>query len=159
MPPKTTSVDEAAAAAAAAAEEMMAAFTDRFIIERRMVPEHGITLPWQWVAPCDDPSAGSHKGDVVDSGTVFVTVETLEAVASQDPWAGAFGESLTIGWHEKLALVQAGLAVEETRGGVHGTERMKEMWARDLVWPADPSNDTSVGVSDISETGDGPGGV
>lgn len=84
----------------------------------RTVEVRGIELPYVWT--------GQGKANQL-SGTVFVSMDELVEVAEQDEWAGAFGNSLVLGepWAD-LALAQAGLAVRETRGGVHGTKKLKK---------------------------------
>lgn len=52
---------------------------------------------------------------------VFVTAVTLEELANQGEFESQFGSALLLGPAEGLALVAAGLAVQETRGGYHGT--------------------------------------
>lgn len=44
---------------------------------------------------------------------------------SDDYWRDTTPPS--VGRHANLALVQAGLAVPETRGGLHGTDRGREV--------------------------------
>lgn len=57
-----------------------------------------------------------------ESGCVFVDADTICEVAEQGVWDSQFGDALLLGALEGLALEQAGLAVQETRGGYHGTD-------------------------------------
>ena len=88
----------------------------------KTVEVEGIELPYHW------ESAYPGSTFKPQSGKVFIEADTLIEVSEQDQWAGAFGESLVIAprWAD-LALEQAGLAVRETRGGVHGTPALKEL--------------------------------
>lgn len=49
------------------------------------------------------------------------TFRHCEELAEQGPWDSQFVHALVFQFHKKLALVGAGWAEEETRGGVHGT--------------------------------------
>lgn len=92
----------------------------------------GIRLPWERVERYG-PQLNRHtntmtdhppKGTVLESGEVFIEMSTLYDLSEQDVWDSQFGSVLTLGYHEGMALEQAGLAVEETRGGFHRTERL-----------------------------------
>lgn len=91
----------------------------------------GIVLPWQRVersGPLTTSDGNTHfedrppKGTVLDSGEVFIELNTLYELAEQDRWDSQFGSALLLGSREGLALVEAGLAEEETRGGFHRTD-------------------------------------
>lgn len=66
------------------------------------------------------------KGTVLESGTVFIPLSTLEEVAEQDVYDSAFGRVLLLGYYEGLALEAAGLAARETKGGYHRTDKLME---------------------------------
>lgn len=73
------------------------------------------------------------KGDLIDQGTVFVPLSTLESVCERttdDYWSGVTPP--IVGHREGLALEQAGLAERETRGGYHGTDAgrqaLNDLW-------------------------------
>ena len=88
----------------------------------RTIEEKGIELPWErranpWEA---HPAMGS-------SGIVFIPVSTLEELAEQDVWDSQFGSAFLLGYHEGLALEQAGLAVRETKGGYHRSEKLLKL--------------------------------
>lgn len=98
----------------------------------------GVLLPWKRVETCG-PMTGADgtvwyadrppKGTIVESGEVFIELNTLYELSEQDTWDSQFGSALLLGIHEGLALVEAGLAVQETRGGFHRTERLMEFIA------------------------------
>lgn len=74
-------------------------------------------------------------GDPVadETGTVFVDASTLVELSEQDVYDSQFGSVLLLDSREGLALEQAGLAVQETRGGYHGTDAVKALVKR-LGW-------------------------
>lgn len=61
-----------------------------------------------------------HRGSAV-----FLTIDLLEEVDQQGVWDSQFGRVLLVDSLEGCALVQLGWAVEETRGGYHGTDELK----------------------------------
>lgn len=88
----------------------------------------GIELPWdvtdkRWAE--DWIARGKHT-----TGTVFVDQDTLMNLADQGVWDSQFGSVLLLDMLEGIALEQAGLAQQETRGGYHGTEKLKELLRR-----------------------------
>lgn len=99
--------------------------------ETRVV--EGIRLPYE-----KKKFAGVGRGWVtVGTDEVFIDQSDLYAVAEQDQWAGAFGNSLILTPSSAVdALVQHELAVKETRGGVHGTSALKDLikrlWGEEL---------------------------
>lgn len=94
----------------------------------KTVEVHGLELPYHWESGYPDSSFEPR------SGTVFISNEQLVEVAERDQWAGAFGAMLVDlpPWAEH-ALEQAGLGVRETRGGVHGTDKLREL-LKELKW-------------------------
>ena len=101
-------------------------------VTTRTVEQRGIWLPWErWSVP---PVFGRDGTNLTperpnppvleDSGDVFVPVDTLYELAEQDTWDSQFGKVLLLDAHEGLALVAAGFAVHETRGGYHRTEKL-----------------------------------
>lgn len=100
----------------------------------RTVVQRGIELPWERIERygptvirgilrfTDRPP----KGTVLESGTVFIPASTLYELAEQDVYDSQFGKVLLLGTHEGYALEQAGLAVEETKGGYHRTDKLLE---------------------------------
>ncbi len=56
---------------------------------------------------------------------VFVTVDDMLEVDQRTTDGYLRGDDPPqIGYHEELALLHLGLAVKETRGGIHGTEKL-----------------------------------
>lgn len=104
----------------------------------KTVEVRGIMLPWaRWT-----PAAVYRKGKnltpdrpdprkLLESGEVFVPLDTLYTLSEQDVWDSQFGSALLLGVHEGLALEQAGLAVQETRGGYHRSEELV-LWMQGL---------------------------
>ena len=98
----------------------------------RTIKQDGIILPWQRVEPygpftfpdgrvTDKPP----KGTVLESGEVFVPMDVLYEVSQRTSTDAMFGVTPPdVGYHEQMALEQAGLARGETRGGCHGTEKL-----------------------------------
>lgn len=89
----------------------------------------GIRLPWERIErygpttyPNGQVSDDPPKGTVLESGEVFIDLDTLYQLAEQDVWDSQFAEALLLGYHEGLALEAAGLAAQETRGGFHRTD-------------------------------------
>lgn len=81
-------------------------------ITTRTIEQRGIELPWQ------------HK---LESGTVFIPLSTLEELADRGPWDSQFGRpAFLLDDHEGLALVAAGFAVQETKGGFYSTDELHE---------------------------------
>ena len=102
------------------------------VSETRVI--RGIRLPWQRVERTGPiPTADGRvmhadhapKGTVLDSGEVFIPLETLEELAEQGQWDSQFGSAYLLGTHEGLALEAAGLAERETRGGYHRTDALR----------------------------------
>lgn len=101
----------------------------------RTVQEKGLWLPWERVERYGPQRINGKtlfedrppKGTVLESGTVFVTESTLYEVAEQGTYDSQFGSALLLGPYEGPALVKAGLAVEETRGGYHGTDKLRRL--------------------------------
>jgi len=101
-------------------------------VTSRTVVEKGILLPWErWSIP---PVFGK-EGDnltperpdppvLLDSGTVFITMDMLYELSEQDRWDSQFGRVLLLPPHEALALEAAGLAERETKGGYHRTDKL-----------------------------------
>lgn len=126
--PKSKTNAKAQAAKDAKAARAALAALPAMSSETRIV--RGIVLPWQRVERSgpifrdgenltpDRPA----KGTVLDSGEVFIELNTLYALSEQDRWDSQFGSALLLGHGEGLALVAAGLAEEETRGGYHRTD-------------------------------------
>lgn len=85
-------------------------------IQSRQVTEVGIKLPYVQRA--------YRTNEVVESGTIFITIETLCELAHQATFDSYFGRALYLRRCEGLALEQAGLAVHETRGGYHRTAKL-----------------------------------
>lgn len=95
----------------------------------------GIVLPWQRVERTGPQRLDNGiiigedrppKGTVVESGEVFIDINTLYDLSEQDRWDSQFGSACLLGPWEGLALVEAGLAEEETRGGFHRTDLLME---------------------------------
>lgn len=102
----------------------------------RTIEQKGLVLPWERVerygpntmliATAESKERPS-KGTVLESGEVFVPYDVLWEVAERTTDDYIMGLPIpSVGYHEKLALVKAGLAVEETRGGIHGTDKLRE---------------------------------
>lgn len=96
-----------------------------FPITTRTVEERGVVLPWKRVERYGPPLREKPKGTVLESGEVFVSMSTLYAVneRTSDDYLREIPPPF-VGYHEELALVEAGLADKETRGGIHGTEKL-----------------------------------
>lgn len=102
----------------------------------RLIAQRGIELPWQRIErygpntmliATPESKQRPPKGTVLEEGTVFIPYETLWKVAEQDVWDSQMGSPLLLGYQEGLALEQAGLAVAETKGGYHGTDKLREL--------------------------------
>lgn len=105
----------------------------------RQIPERYITLPWQrlelygpyTVAHSGYVHEAPPKGTVLEEGFVDITESTLYAVdertANDYLWENP---PPFVGYKEGLALVAAGLAVQETRGGLHGTPELEKLLRR-----------------------------
>lgn len=102
----------------------------------RTVEVKGVELPWERIElfGCDvlrDEGSSMFPdreptGTVVESGTVFVPLDTLYDLSEQDVWGSTFGNAFLLPHKEGLALVAAGLAVQENRGGFHRTDKLVE---------------------------------
>jgi hypothetical protein len=104
---------------------------DKIEIKTRTVEERGIELPWErWSYPAVFKDGVNltperpHPSVLEEFGTVFITMSDLYALSEQDIWDSQFGSALLLGTHEGLALVAAGLAVLETKGGYHRTDKL-----------------------------------
>ena len=94
-----------------------------------MMPEKFITLPWQelerygpYVTQGGQVVDNPPKGTVLEEGLVDIKASVLYEVAARYLDDYVSGTTPPFVSHQaKLALVQAGLAKEETRGGIHGT--------------------------------------
>lgn len=112
---------------AKAREVRVLAVAPLYQIETRTIEQKGIVLPWKRVEPygprhiLDDRPP---KGTVLDSGEVFIPMGTLAELAEQDRMDSQFGSVFLLGMREGLALEQAGLAEQETRGGYHRTDAL-----------------------------------
>lgn len=115
----------------------------------RVIEQRGLLLPWVRKEPYGRPAAprtcpihgrrrevppenprctckGIRKGAVLESGEVFVSSSDLYEVAERTIDDYLFHTPPpNIGYHEQLALEQAGLAERETRGGCHGTDKLR----------------------------------
>jgi hypothetical protein len=61
-------------------------------------------------------------------GSIFIPMHLLYELNEQDRWASEFGNALLINDPAVArALVEHGLAEQETRGGYHGTARLEAM--------------------------------
>lgn len=61
-------------------------------------------------------------------GVVFINRDTLTQLGEQGRYDSQFGPSLFIGdTTAERALVAAGLAERETRGGIHRTQKLMEL--------------------------------
>lgn len=102
------------------------------------VVRHGITLPWVEVERYGSDLLYTHgpregeqmypdrkrTGEVRNQGEVFIPLGTLEELMeAENSWG--MGGSFQLGYHEGMALEQAGLATRETRGGFHSREEQK----------------------------------
>lgn len=128
----------------------MAKGTTEFTLTSRTEIVHGIELPWQRRERYDRPerpklcpihSAHVHKfpgddctcrpvekGTLIEEGTVFVPLSVLAEVCERTSEDAMFGVTPPmVGAHVRRALVQAGLADEETRGGIHGSKRGRKL--------------------------------
>jgi hypothetical protein len=100
------------------------------VTETRIIK--GIKLPWErWTYPAVIDDNGKnltperpHPPILMDKGEVFIDMDTLYELAGQDRWESQYGKVLLLTTYEALALVQAGLAEEETRCGYHRTKKM-----------------------------------
>jgi len=98
---------------------------------RKVRTEVGIELPYRiehgkWNFKVDPAVREVTK---VDEGTVFISWSLIEELSGVTTDSLGMGGSLIIGHREGYALEQAGFAVQETRGGYHGTEATKELEA------------------------------
>ena len=95
----------------------------RVEIVTKTVEVQGLELPWvkrKLYAP--------NKNQIIDSGMVFIPLDLLEEVANRtndDYIYGIPPPSLT--YPMQLALEQAKLAERETRGGYHGTDKLRRL--------------------------------
>jgi hypothetical protein len=100
-------------------------------VTSRTVVEKGVLLPWErWSYPAvfkdgknltpDRP----HPPVLLDSGSVFVPLDTLYELSEQDVFDSQFGSAFLLHGDVGPALEQAGLAAQETRGGYHRTEKL-----------------------------------
>jgi hypothetical protein len=100
------------------------------VFQTRMVPSRFIVLPFERRATGIDVSLGraAKVGDVFESGTVEISESLLYDVNDRDIDDYLVGNIPTfhISSEQTWALEQAGWAVRETRGGVHGTDALTE---------------------------------
>lgn len=106
------------------------------VVRERTVVEHGIVLPYVRYRR----HSGNTNGDFTIwsewppvRGEVFIPRGDLEQLAEQDVWDSQFGQVLLLGPCEGLALEQAELAVRETKGGYHRSEKLLEL-LKTLKW-------------------------
>lgn len=105
-----------------------------FTFTTRTVEERGLELPWERLERYGPEHLPGHppRGTVLESGTVFIPVNALYEVADRTTddylWENPPPQ---VGYHAQLALVKAGLAEEETRGGIHGTPALRELLGRE----------------------------
>lgn len=100
----------------------------------RIVEQRGVMLPWErWTPPkvydtqgVDCTPERPDPPQLLNSGEVFVPLSTLEEVACQGRWDSQYGSALVLTATKKYALVAAGWAREETRGGIHGTDALRQ---------------------------------
>ena len=110
-------------------------------IRTRTIEEKGIVLPWERTERygCDllYPTGHAREGEVmypdrkptgtvIETGEVFVPLQTLYDLADQDVWDSQFGSAFLLSNQEGLALVGHGLAEQETKGGYHRTQKLLE---------------------------------
>lgn len=95
--------------------------TEGLVWTSRTVVQKGIELLWE-----QRKAYEPDKGKVVRTGRVFITEETLWELSKQGQWDSQFGGSYLLAMDQGLALEQAGLAVRETKGGYHSTEKLRE---------------------------------
>lgn len=106
---------------------------DEIRLTSRTVVQHGIELPWerrerygpQYMKGAKAWTDHPPKGTVVESGTVFIELGTLEELMEADHSLGMGGAYL-MGYHEGMAVELAGLASQETRGGYYTTSEQRE---------------------------------
>lgn len=106
--------------------------TDALRWTTRTIEQKGIELPWRRLEGYGPQEINGRtffedrppKGTVLEGGTVFIPESTLYELAEQDVYDSQFGSPVLLGTHEGLALVAAGLAVEETKGGYHRTDKL-----------------------------------
>jgi hypothetical protein len=106
----------------------------QFVLTSRTVVIEGIELPWverERYGPYTTPHGvlidKPPKGTVLNQGAVFIPFDLLHEVAertSNDYVAGYL--SPDVDYRQGLALEEAGLAVLETRGGYHGTDKLRK---------------------------------
>lgn len=99
-------------------------------VVRKVRTEVGVVLPYrrEHHGPWDfSTTPASLPVERVEEGTVFVSWATVQELADQQPFDSEFGGALLLDLYEGLALEQAGFAVQETRGGYHGTKKTKKL--------------------------------
>lgn len=114
--------------------------TPEIKIESRVNTTKGIYVPWQKVerqGPIEMNDGRiwgkdrEPKGTVLGEGMVFVPFDTLYALYEQGHWDSQFGSALILNDpKEALALEALGFAEEETRGGYHGTDKLRD-WMKE----------------------------
>lgn len=83
-------------------------------IEKRMVPQYGITLDGVWIP-----------------------YSMLEELEEQGPWDSQFGSAyIAPGRDQARVLEENGLAVRETKGGLHRGGKLKG-FMKDIEWPGE----------------------
>lgn len=101
----------------------------------RTIEQKGIVLPWKRVEHHGPQEINGRrffedrppKGTVLERGTVFIPETTLYELAEQGTYDSQFGSAFLLGVHEGYALAEAGLAVQETKGGYHGTDKLRRL--------------------------------
>lgn len=81
-------------------------------IERRMIPQYGITLDGVWLP-----------------------YRMLEALSDQGPWDSQYGMAfIEARRDQERVLLEHGLAVKETKGGLHRSDTLADFLAA-IEWP------------------------
>jgi hypothetical protein len=106
------------------------------IVRERTVVEHCIVLPYvryRRHSGNDNGSFTTWSEYPPVRGEVFISRQDLETLAEQGVWDSQFGQVLLLGPCEGLALEQAELAVLETKGGYHRSEKLLDL-LKTIVW-------------------------
>lgn len=105
-------------------------------IVTKTVEVKGVNLPWEMWTPNPVFKDGvnltperPNPPELLKSGDVFISEDTLYELESQGRWDSQFGSALLLDPYKGLALEAKGWAERETRGGYHGTEKLKK-WMR-----------------------------
>jgi hypothetical protein len=98
-------------------------------IVTKTVEVHGIELPW-----VRRKAYAPQKGIVLGRGTAFIPLTLLEEVAQRTIDDYLYGNMPPeLDSEQQLALEQAKLAEKETRGGCHGTDKLRRWLNKALV--------------------------